>query len=64
MKIRTLRQILRRRGYEKRPGRGSHSVWTHPRAPDKPIVLCGSANDDAHPYLVARVLISHKRRRH
>ncbi|TMC14533.1 MAG: type II toxin-antitoxin system HicA family toxin [Chloroflexi bacterium] len=65
MKLRKLKKILRQRGYRSRPGRGSHEVWTHPRAPHKPIVLCGSEGSDAQPYLVAQVFkdkrISHPR---
>jgi predicted RNA binding protein YcfA (HicA-like mRNA interferase family) len=54
MKVCKLKEILRRRGYSVRPGRGSHTVWTEPTS-GKAIVLCGSDGDDAQPYLVARV---------
>jgi hypothetical protein len=37
MKIRELKTILQRRGYTVRPGKGSHSIWTHPDQPEKPV---------------------------
>ncbi|GHO88039.1 type II toxin-antitoxin system HicA family toxin [Dictyobacter formicarum] len=61
MKIRELKAILRRRGYHVRRGKGSHTVWTHPAHPEKPIILNGSDNDDAHPYQVATVYPRHTR---
>jgi predicted RNA binding protein YcfA (HicA-like mRNA interferase family) len=56
MKIRKVKQLLRRQGYQSRPGRGSHSVWRHPDKPERPIVVCGTDGSDAQPYLVAQVL--------
>lgn len=48
-KIRQLKRLLRKAGFSSRPGRGSHTVWTHPQVP-KPIVLSGNDGDDAKPY--------------
>ena len=55
MKIRTLKDLLRKHGYICRPGKGSHSIWTHPSQPESRFVLHGSDGDDARPYLVSRV---------
>jgi predicted RNA binding protein YcfA (HicA-like mRNA interferase family) len=63
MKIRRLKTILRRRGYRMRPGKGSHSIWTHPDQPEKPVVLHGAGSDDAAPYQVARVCKGQKQYR-
>jgi predicted RNA binding protein YcfA (HicA-like mRNA interferase family) len=66
MKIRTLKDLLRKQGYTCRPGKGSHSIWTHPTQPDNRLVLHGAEGDDAKPYLVVRVrkglmrLVSHR----
>lgn len=61
MKVRKVKTILWRRGYYPRPGRGSHSVWTHPDLPDEPIVLCGADGNDAQRYLVAQVFKKRKK---
>lgn len=55
MKIRELKALLRKRGYHVRPGKGSHSIWTHPAQPGKPIVLNGSDSENARPWQIARV---------
>jgi HicA toxin of bacterial toxin-antitoxin, len=55
MKIRALKALIRRRGYISRPGKGSHSIWTHPTRPNSRLVLHGSDGDDAKPYQIARV---------
>jgi predicted RNA binding protein YcfA (HicA-like mRNA interferase family) len=55
MKIRTLKSLLRKQGYICRPGKGSHSIWTHPESPDSRLVLHGADGADARPYLVSRV---------
>ncbi len=54
MKLRQLKALLRRRGYVCRPGKGSHSIWTHPGRPDSWLVLYGADGQDAKPYQVAR----------
>lgn len=54
IKNRQLQALLRQRGYHQRSGRGSHQIWTRP-GQARPIVLVGSAGDDAHAYQVIRV---------
>ena len=48
-KIRQLKRLLRKAGFTFRPGKGSHTVWSHPKA-TKPVVLSGNDGDDAKPY--------------
>ncbi len=45
-KIRELKALLRKAGFTSRPGKGSHTVWPHPQAPQT-VTLSG---DDARPY--------------
>ena len=48
-KIRELKAMLRKAGFSSRPGKGSHTFWTHPALTIK-ITLSGSDGDDAQPY--------------
>ena len=48
-KIRELKQQLRQVGFQKVPGKGSHTNWIHPRYPGK-ITISGKDNADAKPY--------------
>lgn len=48
-KIRKLKSLLRKAGFTWRPGKGSHTVWAHPKA-TKPVVLSGNDGDDAPLY--------------
>ena len=48
-KIRELKAMLRNAGFSVRPGKGSHTVWKHPRLPDF-LTLAGNDGDDAKPY--------------
>lgn len=48
-KIRELKAMLRKAGFSSRPGKGSHTFWTHPALSIK-ITLSGSDGDDAQPY--------------
>lgn len=48
-RIRELKADLRRVGFRERPGKGSHTVWTHPLLPYI-LTLSGSNNDEARPY--------------
>lgn len=48
-KIRQLKSMLRKAGFSSRSGKGSHSVWTHPKA-SQPVVLSGNDGDDAKHY--------------
>ena len=53
-KVRRLKALLRQSGFRCRPGKGSHSVWTHPERPDMRLVLTGANGEDAKPYQEAR----------
>ncbi|HSN76318.1 MAG TPA: type II toxin-antitoxin system HicA family toxin [Anaerolineae bacterium] len=59
-KIRELKAMLRKAGFEQRAGRGSHTVWSHPDLPEK-IVLSGQDGNDAKPYQVKDVLAALKK---
>jgi predicted RNA binding protein YcfA (HicA-like mRNA interferase family) len=48
-KIRELKSLLRKAGFTDRPGKGSHTVWTHPQLPQS-LTLSGNDGDDAKPY--------------
>ena len=48
-KIRELKSMLKKAGFTSRPGKGSHSVWYHPRA-TRMVVLAGKDGDDAKRY--------------
>ncbi len=48
-KIRELKADLREAGFTERPGKGSHTVWSHPRFRGR-LVLAGKDGDDAKPY--------------
>ena len=48
-KIRQLKSMLRKAGFSFRTGKGSHTVWEHPKA-TRPVVLSGNDADDAHRY--------------
>jgi predicted RNA binding protein YcfA (HicA-like mRNA interferase family) len=48
-KIRELKGMLARAGFTCRPGKGSHTVWAHPRV-RKTVTLSGNDGDDAREY--------------
>jgi predicted RNA binding protein YcfA (HicA-like mRNA interferase family) len=48
-KIRELKGILAKLGFTCRPGKGSHTVWTHTLMSGA-VVLSGNDGDDARPY--------------
>lgn len=48
-KIRQLKADLRKAGFAERPGKGSHTRWSHPLVPDA-ITLAGHDGDDAKSY--------------
>ncbi len=48
-KIRELKADLRQAGFAERPGKGSHTVWSHPHFRGR-LVLAGNDGDDAKPY--------------
>ncbi|MBY0522332.1 MAG: type II toxin-antitoxin system HicA family toxin [Gemmataceae bacterium] len=49
-KIRQLKSLLKKAGFSSRPGKGSHTVWSHLRLKRRPVVLSGNDADDAHHY--------------
>jgi len=56
-KIRQLKASLRKAGFNFRSGKGSHTVWTHPKlsAREDAIVISSGDGDDAKPYQVRDV---------
>ena len=49
-KIRELKAMLRKAGFFSRPGKGSHTVWTHPALPKDELTIAGNDGDDAKKY--------------
>ena len=48
-KIRELKGMLRKAGFDMRSGKGSHTVWSHVVI-DESITVSGNDGDDAKPY--------------
>ena len=48
-KIRELKMMLRKAGFVSRPGKGSHTVWTHALLIGT-ITISGADGDDGRPY--------------
>ncbi len=48
-KLRELKEELRKAGCVWHSGKGSHTVWSHPRLAEV-VVLSGNDGDDAKPY--------------
>ncbi len=48
-KVRELEADLRREGFARQSGKGSHRRWLHPLYPGH-VVMSGKASDDAKPY--------------
>ncbi len=48
-KIRELKAMLRKAGFSFRPGKGSHTVWSHPEV-KRSVILSGGDGDDAKRY--------------
>jgi len=46
--------MLRKAGFSSRPGKGSHTFWTHPALTER-LTLSGSDSDDAQRYQEADV---------
>ncbi|HLQ28723.1 MAG TPA: type II toxin-antitoxin system HicA family toxin [Ktedonobacteraceae bacterium] len=55
LKIRQLKAALLKAGFSVSPGKGSHTVWTHPALPEEEITLSGKDGSDAKPYQVKDV---------
>jgi predicted RNA binding protein YcfA (HicA-like mRNA interferase family) len=49
-KIRELKQMLRKSGFVERPGKGSHTNWTHPDYGGR-VTIAGKDGSDAKRYL-------------
>jgi predicted RNA binding protein YcfA (HicA-like mRNA interferase family) len=44
-RIHELKADLRRAGFEWRPGKGSHTIWTHPSLPGYRLTIAGNDDD-------------------
>lgn len=53
-KIRELKQMLRQSGFDERPGKGSHTNWTHPNYSGR-VTIAGKDGSDAKRYLEKEV---------
>jgi len=53
-KIRELKSMLKKAGFNWKPGRGSHTTWWHARRPQR-FTVAGNDGDDAKPYLEREV---------
>ena len=42
-------------GFNMRPGKGSHTFWTHPDFPEETVTIAGNDGDDAKPYQIKDV---------
>lgn len=54
-KIRELKQLLRKVGFQELPGKGSHTNWIHPLYAGK-ITVSGKDSTDAKPYQEKEIL--------
>jgi predicted RNA binding protein YcfA (HicA-like mRNA interferase family) len=54
-KIRELKAMLRKAGFSSRPGKGNHSVWSHPRLSGRNVTVSGNDGNDAPEYLEKKV---------
>lgn len=55
LKIRVLKQRLRKVGFLERSGKGSHTRWSHPLLPTVRLTLSGKDGDDADRYQIQDV---------
>jgi predicted RNA binding protein YcfA (HicA-like mRNA interferase family) len=55
-KIRELKNMLRKAGFGMRPGKGSHTVWEHPKLPGEIVTVSGKDEADARRYQEKEVL--------
>ena len=49
-----MKSFLLKAGFTYRPGKGSHSVWSHPKL-SKSIIIAGKDGSDARDYLEKQV---------
>jgi predicted RNA binding protein YcfA (HicA-like mRNA interferase family) len=54
-KVRELKAMLKKAGFCWRPGKGSHTVWSHALLPGRRITVAGNDGDDARKYLEKEV---------
>jgi predicted RNA binding protein YcfA (HicA-like mRNA interferase family) len=54
-KIRELKSLLMKAGFNYRAAKGSHTRWVHPLLPSEPITIAGNDGDDAKPYIEKQV---------
>ncbi len=54
-KIRELKSLLLKAGFNYCPGKGSHTIWNHPLLPGEPVTVAGKDGDDAKLYLEKEV---------
>jgi predicted RNA binding protein YcfA (HicA-like mRNA interferase family) len=54
-KVRQLKAALQKAGFLVRPGKGSHTVWTHPSLPELEVTLSGKDGNDAEKYQIKLV---------
>jgi predicted RNA binding protein YcfA (HicA-like mRNA interferase family) len=54
-KIRELKQLLRKVGFQELPGKGSHTNWIHPLYSGK-LTVSGKDSADAKPYQEKEIL--------
>ena len=54
-KYRELKSDMRKEGAGSRPGKGSHTIWTHHLVPEASVTLSGQDGDDARDYHVREV---------
>ena len=62
-KVRQLKAILLKAGFSSRPGKGSHTIWSHPDILGFTVALSGKDGNDAKPYQVDDVQDALKRLR-
>jgi predicted RNA binding protein YcfA (HicA-like mRNA interferase family) len=54
-KIRELKKMLKKAGFSQRPGKGSHTNWTHPLYSGR-ITISGKDSQDAKPYQESEII--------
>ncbi|MEO0534515.1 MAG: type II toxin-antitoxin system HicA family toxin [Cyanobacteria bacterium P01_A01_bin.123] len=54
-KIRELKAMLLKAGFDCKPGQGSHTRWRHSLLPEHPLTLSGKDGSDAKPYIEKEV---------
>lgn len=54
-KLRELKAMLLKAGFDCKPGKGSHTRWRHPLLPEHPLTLSGRDGSDVKRYLEKEV---------